>query len=108
MSATEIPDELPRHLFVGGLVAMGFDSAGKYLLTISHSGRGVSQAIGGECDDVCIINTLVAAARGKCKNIMETERVQGESQEQTEETEGGFRWGAGGERIRVVANWHQF
>jgi hypothetical protein len=31
----------PKHLFVGGLVAMGFDSSGKYLLTITHSGRGV-------------------------------------------------------------------
>jgi hypothetical protein len=34
----------PTHLFVGGLVAMGFDSTGKYLLTlltVSHSGRGV-------------------------------------------------------------------
>lgn len=31
----------PRHLFVGGLVAMGFDATGKYLLTVSHSGRGV-------------------------------------------------------------------
>ena len=29
------------HLFVGGLVAMGFDPSGKYLLTVSHSGRGV-------------------------------------------------------------------
>ncbi|MBI2950071.1 MAG: hypothetical protein HYY23_20755 [Verrucomicrobia bacterium] len=31
----------PTHLFVGGLVAMGFDATGKYLLTVSHSGRGV-------------------------------------------------------------------
>src|SRR6185436_16580038 len=31
----------PKHLFVGGLVAMGFDASGKYLLTVSHSGRGV-------------------------------------------------------------------
>jgi hypothetical protein len=28
-------------LFVGGLVAAGFDASGKFLLTISHSGRGV-------------------------------------------------------------------
>jgi hypothetical protein len=26
---------------IGGLVAAGFDPSGKYLLTISHSGRGV-------------------------------------------------------------------
>jgi hypothetical protein len=32
---------LPTHLLVGGLVAMGFDATGKYLLTVSHSGRGV-------------------------------------------------------------------
>ena len=28
-------------LHVGGLVAMGFDPSGQYLLTISHSGRGL-------------------------------------------------------------------
>jgi len=33
-----------KHLFVGGLVAMGFDATGKYLLTVSHSGRGVFSA----------------------------------------------------------------
>jgi hypothetical protein len=26
---------------VGGLVAMGFDATGRYLLTVTHSGRGV-------------------------------------------------------------------
>lgn len=31
----------PEHLLVGGLLAMGFDATGKYLLTVSHSGRGV-------------------------------------------------------------------
>jgi hypothetical protein len=30
-----------RYLHVGGLVAMGFDPSGEYLLTISHSGRGL-------------------------------------------------------------------
>jgi len=29
------------HLLVGGLVAMGFDPSGKFLLTVSHSGRGL-------------------------------------------------------------------
>lgn len=28
-------------LHVGGLVAVGFDPTGKYVLTVSHSGRGV-------------------------------------------------------------------
>ena len=32
---------MPKHLFVGGLVAAGFDSTGQYLLTVSHAGRGV-------------------------------------------------------------------
>jgi len=30
-----------KQLFVGGLVAMGFDVTGQFLLTVSHSGRGV-------------------------------------------------------------------
>lgn len=28
-------------LHIGGLVAVGFDPTGRYLLTVSHSGRGV-------------------------------------------------------------------
>jgi hypothetical protein len=31
----------PTHLLIGGLVAMGFDASGKFLLTVSHSGRAV-------------------------------------------------------------------
>ena len=30
-----------KYLHVGGVVAMGFDPTGEYLLVISHSGRGV-------------------------------------------------------------------
>jgi hypothetical protein len=30
-----------KHIFVGGLVAAGFDDSGEYLLTISHAGRGL-------------------------------------------------------------------
>jgi hypothetical protein len=30
-----------KFLLVGGLVAAGFDPSGEYLLTVSHSGRGV-------------------------------------------------------------------
>jgi hypothetical protein len=33
-----------KFLLVGGLVAMGFDPSGKFLLTVSHSGRGVFAA----------------------------------------------------------------
>ena len=40
-----------------------------------EGGRGKSLAIGEESDDVCIINTLVAAGRGKCKK-KKTQRVQ--------------------------------
>ncbi len=32
---------MPKHMFIGGLVAAGFDFTGAYLLTVSHSGRGV-------------------------------------------------------------------
>jgi hypothetical protein len=32
---------MKRILHVGGLVAAGFDATGGYLLTVSHSGRGV-------------------------------------------------------------------
>ena len=37
------------HLFVGGLVAAGFDASGAYLLTVSHSGRGVFSTASWEC-----------------------------------------------------------
>lgn len=30
-----------RYLHVGGLVALGFDPSGRYLLAVSHNGRGV-------------------------------------------------------------------
>lgn len=32
---------MPKYLHVGGLVAAGFDSSGTFLLTVSHSGRGL-------------------------------------------------------------------
>ncbi len=32
---------MTKHLFIGGLIAAGFDLSGKFLLTISHAGRGV-------------------------------------------------------------------
>lgn len=31
----------PVFLLVGGLVAVGFDRTGQYMLTVSHSGRGI-------------------------------------------------------------------
>jgi hypothetical protein len=39
---------LPKHLFIGGLVAAGFDPTGAYLLTVSHSGRGVFSTVSWE------------------------------------------------------------
>jgi hypothetical protein len=32
---------MKKYLIVGGLVAVGFDATGAYLLVITHSGRGV-------------------------------------------------------------------
>ncbi len=32
---------MTKVLFVGGMIAGGFDSVGRYLLTVSHSGRGL-------------------------------------------------------------------
>lgn len=32
---------MTQYLNIGGLVAIGFDPTGEYMLTISHSGRGV-------------------------------------------------------------------
>ena len=32
---------IQKYLHVGGLIAAGFDPSGEFLLTISHSGRGV-------------------------------------------------------------------
>lgn len=32
---------MTKHIGIGGLVAAGFDPSGPYLLTVSHSGRGV-------------------------------------------------------------------
>ncbi len=32
---------MTKNLFIGGMVAGGFDATGKYLLAISHAGRGL-------------------------------------------------------------------
>ena len=40
---------MTKHLFIGGLVAAGFDPSGEYLLTVSHSGRGVFSTATWEC-----------------------------------------------------------
>jgi hypothetical protein len=40
MRRAEVPLDT-RHLQVGGLVAVGCDAAERFLLTVSHSGRGV-------------------------------------------------------------------
>lgn len=35
---------MERYLHIGGLVAVGFDLSGGFLLVITHSGRGVFSA----------------------------------------------------------------
>jgi hypothetical protein len=40
-AAKPVAEPMGRYLYIGGLVAVGFDPTGSYLLTISHSGRGV-------------------------------------------------------------------
>jgi len=40
---------MTKHIFIGGLVAAGFDPEGKYLLVVSHSGRGVFDTHSWEC-----------------------------------------------------------
>src|SRR6185503_9297563 len=40
---------MTKHLLIGGLVAAGFDDDGKYLLVVSHSGRGVFDTDTWEC-----------------------------------------------------------
>src|SRR5262245_52768651 len=40
---------MTKHLFIGGLVAAGFDPDGKYLLDVSHSGRGLFDTRTWEC-----------------------------------------------------------
>jgi hypothetical protein len=57
----------PRHLLIGGLVAMGFDETGKYLLTVSHSGRGVFSTI--NWDRVARDATLVYPTDSKAIGI---------------------------------------
>ena len=32
---------MSKHLFIGGLVAAGFDQSEEFLFTVSHAGRGV-------------------------------------------------------------------
>lgn len=35
---------MPVHLHIGGLIAAGFDPSGRFLLTVSHDGRGIFDA----------------------------------------------------------------
>jgi hypothetical protein len=57
----------PKYLLVGGLVAMGFDSTGKFLLTVSHSGRGVFAT--GTWERVARDSELVYPVEGKVRGI---------------------------------------
>jgi hypothetical protein len=40
---------MKRRLFVGGLVAAGFDPSGRYLLAVSHAGSGVFSIASWQC-----------------------------------------------------------
>jgi hypothetical protein len=54
-------------LFVGGLVAMGFDPSGRFLLTVSHAGRGVFET--GTWNRVARDKAVVYPKDGKIEGI---------------------------------------
>lgn len=56
----------PQYLHVGGVIAMGFDSTGNFLLVVSHSGCGVYavntwEKVGRNFDSVSLEHGVVAA-----------------------------------------------
>lgn len=57
----------PKYLHVGGLVAAGFDSNGAFLLTVSHSGRGLYAV--GTWERVARDNTLAYPEQGRALGI---------------------------------------
>lgn len=57
----------PKYLHVGGLVAAGFDSRGTFLLTVSHSGRGLYAVGTWEC--VARDYTLIYPNQGRVLGI---------------------------------------
>jgi len=50
---------MSKHLFVGGMVAAGFDKTGGYLLTISHSGWGERKGKGVKRGQVYFIKAKI-------------------------------------------------
>lgn len=54
-------------LVIGGLVAAGFDERGEFLLTVSHSGRGVFRV--GTWERVARDYQVVYPADGACAGI---------------------------------------
>jgi hypothetical protein len=58
---------MPTHLRVGGLVAAGFDPTGKFLLTVSHSGRGIFSV--GTWDRIARDNTQAYPSNGHAIGI---------------------------------------
>jgi hypothetical protein len=59
--------KLPKYLIIGGVVAMGFDATGQFLLTVSHSGRGVFKV--GSWERVTRDATIAYCNAGKCVGI---------------------------------------
>ncbi|AMV35440.1 hypothetical protein VN12_25340 [Pirellula sp. SH-Sr6A] len=58
---------VPHYLNIGGLVAIGFDRTGEYMLTISQSGRGVYRI--GTWERLARDIELVYAAAGSAAGI---------------------------------------
>jgi len=70
---------IPKHLFIGGLVAAGFDTAGKYLLTVSVSGRGVFSTV--TCERVARDTSVIYPDAGMIAGIGPLEGVSVSVQE---------------------------
>lgn len=58
---------MPQYLHIGGLVAAGFDSSGTFLLTVSHSGRGLYAV--GTWERVARDSTLTYPNQGRILGI---------------------------------------
>jgi hypothetical protein len=73
-------------LNVGGLVAIGFDATGRYLLTVSHSGRGVFdtetwQRVGRDAELAYPVNGVavgIGPLSGKRLSVTEIDYATGE------------------------------
>jgi hypothetical protein len=74
---------MTKNLFVGGLVAAGFDPSGRFLLTVSHAGRGVFAV--GTWERVARDSTLAYPENGYAIGIGP---IEGQAIKVTEDYEG--------------------